>query len=112
MLSPPERMTLDKQTKKAQKNPERKNMESKISPCWFCTLHCVLVNVQRRRTSRRSGRSEWGGGGHFGGSIYDDELGHQFGRKTANTPPNFRGGAEKVVVHMHWLTWLVRRLWV
>ena len=37
-------------------------------------------------------------------------VGHQFGRKTANTPPNFRGGAEKVVVHMHWLTWLVRRL--
>ena len=28
-------------------------------------------------------------------------VGHQFGRKTANTPPNFRGGAEKVVVHMH-----------
>ena len=45
MLSPPERMTLDKQTKKSSKNPERKNMESKISPCWFCTLHCVLVNV-------------------------------------------------------------------
>ena len=37
-------MTLDKQ-KKAQKKPERKNMESKISPCWFCTLHCVLVYV-------------------------------------------------------------------
>ena len=36
-------------------------------------------------------------------------VGHQFGRKTANTPPNFRGGAEKVVVHMHWLTWLVWR---
>ena len=36
-------------------------------------------------------------------------VGHQFGRKTANTPPNFRGGAEKVVVHMHWLTWLLWR---
>ena len=23
--------------------------------------------------------------------------------------PNFRGGAEKVVVHMHWLTWLLWR---
>ena len=22
---------------------------------------------------------------------------------------NFRGGAEKVVVHMHWLTWLLWR---
>ena len=25
---------------------------------------------------------------------------------------NFWGGAEKVVVHMHWLTWLLWRPWI
>ena len=57
---------------------------------------------QGRQSVPKSGRSEWGGERNFGVAPKNVLLKGYF-------CPNFRGGAEKVVVHMHWLTWLLWR---
>ena len=58
----------------------------------------VLEYTQGRQSVPKSGRSKRG-----------EER--NFGVAPKNFCPNFRGGAEKVVVHMHWLTWLLWRHW-
>ena len=61
--------------------------------------------VQGRQSVPKSGRSEWGGERKFSVAPKNVLLKGYF-------YPNFRGGAEKVIVHMHWLTWLLWRHWL
>ena len=69
---------------------------------------------QGRQSVPKSGRSERGGARNFG--VYQTIAPKNLLFKGYFCPEqglsalNFRGGAEKVVVHMHWLTWLVWRL--
>ena len=65
----------------------------------------INMYIQERQLVPKSGRSEWGGERNFGVAPKNVLLKGYF-------CPNFRGGAEKVVVHMHWLTWLLWRPWV
>ena len=62
----------------------------------------LLINVQGRQSVPKSGRSERGGERNLGVAPMNVLLKGYF-------CSNFRGGAEKVVVHMHWLTWLLWR---
>ena len=71
-------------------------------------LHDSINNIlhrQGRQSVPKSGRSERGGERNFGVAPKNALLKGYF-------YPNFRGGAEKVVVHMHWLTWLLWRHWL
>ena len=69
---------------------------------FFCSFHAVFPDTQGRQSVPKSGRSERGGERNFRVAPKNLLLKGYF-------CPNFRGGAEKVVVHMHWLTWLLWR---
>ena len=60
--------------------------------------------VQGRQSVLKSGRSEWGGKRNFRVAPKNALLKGYFCPKQGLSALNFRGGAEKVVVHMHWLT--------
>ena len=64
----------------------------------------LIMGKQGRQSVPKSGRSERGGERNFGIAPRNVLLKGYF-------CPNFRGGAEKVVVHMHWLTWVLWRPW-
>ena len=66
------------------------------------TYSYLFAHFQGRQSVLKSGRSERGGERNFGVAPKNVLLKGYF-------CPNFRGGAEKVVVHMHWLTWLLWR---
>ena len=68
-------------------------------------------HVQGRQSVLKSGRSEWGGKRNFRVAPKNALLKGYFCPKQGLSALNFRGGAEKVVVHMHWLTWLLWRHW-
>ena len=76
----------------------------------FILFYCSKIIVYRisiyymqgRQSVPKSSRSERGGERNFGVAPKNVLLKGYF-------YPNFRGGAEKVVVHMHWLTWLLWR---
>ena len=63
----------------------------------------INMYIQERQLVPKSGRSEWDGERNFG--VAPKNVSTLKGYFC----PNFRGGAEKVVVHMHWLTWLLWR---
>ena len=74
----------------------------------------MISHIQGRQSVPKGGRSEWGGARNLG--VYQTTapkkllLKGYFCSKQGLSALNFQGGAEKVVVHMHWLIWLVWRL--
>ena len=69
----------------------------------------IYTHLQGRQSVPKSGRSERGGESNFGVAPKNVLLKGYFCPEQGLSALNFRGGAEKVVVHMHWLTWLLWR---
>ena len=95
---------------------KHQNTTAQICPSILCEnaeYFCLFINNQGRQSVPKSGRSEGGRERNFG--VYQTIapktllLKGYFCLEQGLPALNFRGGAEEVVVHMHWLTWLLWR---